>query len=232
MGVDRRLESLGDEPAVLRALAVYTIGPTTKSRPTSAYCQLRINLVIPELERTGSSVNKREKLVSGLFLAKSTQHGGRYCGGVLLFDSAHHHAQMPRFNDYPHALRSDSTLNRFSNLCRETLLHLQSTRKYVHQARNLAEPNHFPLRNISDVDLAKKRQKVVLAETKHLNILDDDHLVISHIEHRPKQSFVGILTVSLGQILHRTLHAFGGMQQAIPLWVLVETDQCFPHELL
>ena len=35
---------------------------------------------------------------------------------MLLLNSAHHHAQMSRFNDYPHTLRFDSSLNRFSNL--------------------------------------------------------------------------------------------------------------------
>src|SRR5664279_2484920 len=90
----------------------------------------------PALERTVSCVNKCEKLVPGLFLTESTQHGGRYCRGVLLLNSAHHHAEMFRFNHYSHAVRSDSTLNRFGNLCCETLLHLQSTRKHFYQARN------------------------------------------------------------------------------------------------
>src|ERR1700694_231115 len=136
-------------------------------------------LLVFTLECTVSCLNKREKLVPGLFLTESTQHGGRDCRRVLLLNSAHHHAQMSRFNDYSDAQRIDSTLNRFSNLCCETLLHLQSTRKYVHQARHFTEPNHFPTRNISDVDLAEKRQKVMFAETKQLDILDDHHLVIS-----------------------------------------------------
>src|SRR5450759_3239594 len=189
-------------------------------------------LPISRLERTVSCVNKREKLVPGFFGTESTQHGGRYCRGVLLLNSAHHHAQMSRFNDHSHALRFDSTVNRFSNLCCETLLHLQSTRKYIHQPSHLTEPNHLPLRNIRDVDLAEERQKVVFAEAEHLNILDDHHLVIRHIEHRAPQSFLWVLLVAFGQILHRTFHTFGSMPQAITLWVLAETDQHFPHEFL
>ncbi len=90
------------------------------------------NALISKLERAVSCTNKREKLVPCLFLPESTQHGGRYCRGVLLLNTTHHHAQMSRFNDDSHALRFDGTLNRVSNLCCETLLHLQSTRKYVH----------------------------------------------------------------------------------------------------
>jgi hypothetical protein len=59
--------------------------------------------LISMLKRTVSGLNEREKLVSGLFLTERTQHGRRYCRRVLLFDSAHHHAQMSRFNDYSYA---------------------------------------------------------------------------------------------------------------------------------
>jgi hypothetical protein len=33
-----------------------------------------------KLERAVSCANERKKLVAGLFLTESTQHGGRYCG--------------------------------------------------------------------------------------------------------------------------------------------------------
>jgi hypothetical protein len=69
------------------------------------------------------------------------------------------------------------------------------------------------------MDLAEKRQKVVFAQTEHLNILDDHHLVVSHVEHR-------------AQIVERTFHAFGSVQQAIPLRVLAETHQHFSHKFL
>ena len=38
-----------------------------------------------------------------LFLTERPQHGRRYCGRVLLFDPAHHHAQMSRFKPDTHA---------------------------------------------------------------------------------------------------------------------------------
>src|SRR4029077_7186169 len=96
-----------------------------------------------------------------------------------------------------------STLNRFSDLSCEPLLHLQSTGKYVHKARNLTEANYFTLGNVGNVDLANTRQKVVLAEAEHFDVLDDHHLVVSHVEHRAQQSFLGVLMVAFGQKLHR-----------------------------
>src|ERR1019366_8807388 len=64
------------------------------SRLSSARRESETKLLISRLERTGSYLNKREKFVSRLLLAEGPQHGGRYGGGVLLFDSTHHHAQM------------------------------------------------------------------------------------------------------------------------------------------
>jgi hypothetical protein len=101
-------------------------------------------LSIFKLQRAVSCANERERRVPGLFLTEGTQYGGRYRGGVLLFDSPHHHAQMSCFNDYSYALRLDSTLNRFSNLCCEALLHLQTTCEYVYQAGTLLSPITFP----------------------------------------------------------------------------------------
>src|SRR5215472_19022284 len=131
---------------------------------------------------------------------------------MLLLNSTHHHAQMSRFDHNAHPLRSDRTLNRISDLRCESLLHLQSTSKDVHQARNFAESNYFSIRDIRDVDLAEERQKVVFAQTEHLNILDDHHFVVSYVEHRAQQNLLRALLVALGQIL--------------------QTNQHFPHEVL
>src|SRR6516165_6080641 len=137
---------------------------------------------------------------------------------MLLLNSAHHHAQMSRFDHNAHALGSDCTVNRISDLRCESLLYLQSTSKDVHQARNFAESNYFSIRDIRDVDLAEERQKVVFAQTEHLNILDDHHLVVSYVEHRAQQNLLRVLLVALGQILHRSFHTFGSIQESITLW--------------
>ena len=64
-------------------------------------------------------------------------------------------------------------------------------------AKWIAEAHHGSIsvastvgRNVGDVDLAEKWQKVMFAETEHLNILDDHHLVVSHVEHRSQESFL------------------------------------------
>ena len=72
----------------------------------------------------------------------------------------------------------------------------------------------------------------MFAQTEHLNILDDHHLVVSYVEHRAQQSLLRVLLVTFGQILHRSFHTFGSVPEAITLWVLAETNQHFPHEVL
>ena len=151
---------------------------------------------------------------------------------MLLLNSAHHHAQMSRFDHNAHALRSDRPLNRISDLRCESLLHLQSTRKDVHQARNFAESNHFSIRDICDVDLAVVWEEVVLAQNKHLIVLEDHHFVVGYVEHSAQQNLLRVLLVAFGQILHRSFHTFGSVPESITLWVLAETNQHFPHEVL
>lgn len=138
---------------------------------------------------------------------------------------------MSRFNHDSDAQRIDRTLNRFSNLCGEALLYLQSARKYVHQAWNLTEPDHSPSRNIGDVDLAEKRQKVVFAETKHLDILDDDHLVIRHIEQSSVQDLSGILMVSAGEIPECAVDSRGCFQQPVACGVFANLFKYGPDEV-
>src|ERR1700676_2945018 len=82
---------------------------------------------------------QRKKLIACLFIVpERPQHRAGHCLPVLLFHSAHLHAQMPRLDDHAHAFRTDLALNRFRNLAGHALLNLQPTRKHIHQARNLA----------------------------------------------------------------------------------------------
>jgi hypothetical protein len=80
--------------------------------------------------------------------------------------------------------------------------------------------------------LAEERQKVVFAQTKHLNVLDDYHLVVSYIEHPTQQNLLSVLLVASGSVLHGSFHAFGRVLQAVTLWALAEADRHFPYRVL
>ena len=56
-------------------------------------------------------IHERQELVArALVLAERTEHGAGGGAGVLLFDAAHHHAEVPGFADHPHPHRVDSFL--------------------------------------------------------------------------------------------------------------------------
>jgi hypothetical protein len=73
-----------------------------------------------------------------------------------------------------------------------SLLQLQAAGKDVDEPRDLAQPNHAPIRNIGDVTLAEERQQVVLAQAVEVDVPDDDHLVIIDAEQRAVEHFIDI----------------------------------------
>ena len=46
---------------------------------------------------------------------------------------------------------------------------------------------------------AEKRKQVVLAQAVHLDISNDDHLIVLHIEERPVENFLNALPITLCQ---------------------------------
>ena len=104
--------------------------------------------------------------------------------GVLLFDASHHHAEMSRLDDDAHSVRIELRFQSFRDLHGESLLDLQPSRKDIHDARNLAEADHFLIRQIAHMDLAEEREQVMFAHAEEVDVLHDDHLVVLDREQR------------------------------------------------
>ena len=68
------------------------------------------------------------------------------------------------------------------NLLRQPLLNLQPPREDIDDSRHLAQPDYLVPRQIGHVHFAVERQHVVLAEAEELDILDDHHLVVLHVD--------------------------------------------------
>src|SRR5205085_7514005 len=121
-------------------------------------------------------------------IAEEAEHGGSHRRGVLLLHPAHHHAEVARFHYHAHALRFDRLHDGLSDLRRQPLLDLQTTRKYIHEAWQLAQADYFAVRYVSDVDLTEKWQQVMFTQGEHLDVFDDHHLVITDGEQRALQN--------------------------------------------
>src|ERR1700722_346584 len=150
----------------------------------------------------GPGVDQRQELVARFFpIAERAEHSAGHRSGVLLLYAAHHDAEVPRLANDAHAHRLDQFLNGLRDLLCQALLDLQAPRKNVHNARQLTEPDHAVTRDISDVDLAEKRQHMVLAHAEELDVLHDDHLVVLHGKQRAVDDFVDVRGITAGEEL-------------------------------
>ena len=143
-------------------LGVDPIRFSLRQSPRVGVC-MGTDVAIPNLESAVFCANESEELVSCLFVTESTQHRGRYCRGVLLFDPTHHHAEMSRFNNYPNAKRME---RRPQSLQASGVVSCFSAPaiavEHIDQARNFVSRIIFRLAGTArDVNLAEKMQKMM-----------------------------------------------------------------------
>src|SRR5271165_4244022 len=146
---------------------------------------------------------------------------------MLLFDAAHHHAEVARFNDYAHAQRLNRLLNRLGDLHRQALLHLKPASEYFHQSRHLAQSDDLTFWYVCDVHFAEERQDMVLAKAEHLNVLYDHHLVVIHAKESTPQDLLGIFPVAFGEVLQRLPVTLWSLRQSLAIRLFSQ-----PHEHL
>src|SRR6266436_6199506 len=177
-----------------------------------------------------SGADEREKLVTSLLVVtERAEHGARHCRTMLLFDATHLHAEMAGFDDHADALRRDLFLDGLRDLAGQALLNLQAPREGVHQTSDLAEPQNALVREIGHMGLAEKRQQVVFAKAKELDVLHDDHLVVGHAERRAIQYMIQVLVVTAGQEFEGLLEAFRRFSQALAIGVLADKLDDLAH---
>src|SRR6266436_41572 len=148
---------------------------------------------------------------------------------MLLLDSTHHHAEMARLNHHAHALRLDRLLYGFRDLGGQTFLNLQAAREDFDQPRNLAQPDHFTFGDISHVYFAEKWQHVMFAQAEHLNVFDNNHLVVGDGEERLLQHRVRIFFVAAGEKFPGPAHAIRSADQTLARRIFADTDNHFAH---
>src|SRR3981189_95337 len=114
---------------------------------------------------------------------------------------------MPGLDDDADALRFDGVLDRLRDLRGQPLLDLQAAREGFDEARYFAQADDFSVWDISHMHLAKKRQKMVLAQAEHFDVFHNHHLVVVDSEQRLAQKRFGIVLVALDEKLHGFMHA-------------------------
>src|SRR5579885_629103 len=85
------------------------------------------------------AVDQRKEFVPGLLIVpEGSQHRTGYGRRVLFFHAAHHHAEMPRFDDHADSTRLNRLLNCVRDLVRQPLLNLKAAGEHIYQTRNFA----------------------------------------------------------------------------------------------
>ena len=144
---------------------------------------------------------------------------------VRLLHTADGHARVHRLHDDGHAQGMQRLLDAVTDLDGQALLHLQPAGKGFDDARDLAQPGDFPVRDVGDVALSDEREHVVLAHRIKLDVLDQDHLPVFFIEHRRLDDFRAVLRVPLRQELERLGHALRCLQEPFPVGIFAQQAQ-------
>ena len=95
---------------------------------------------------------------AGVF-AEGAEHGAGDGVGVGLFDAAHGHAEMKRFDHDGDPFWLERLHQAFRDLCREPLLDLETSREYFDHSRDLGKADDLPVGDISNMGLAVKWQQ-------------------------------------------------------------------------
>jgi len=174
-----------------------------------------------------------EELVARFFtLAKTTEHSARDRSGMLLFNAAHHHAEMLCFEDDGYSLRMNGVGDGFADLAGEAFLDLQTTREDIDEAGDFAESDDFAVGNVGDVSFSEEGQEMMLALGEEFDVFYDDHLVVVDVEESFVENLGHIHRVAAGEKCHGLFHALGCAEEAVACGVFSDAEKQFAIEVL
>ena len=88
------------------------------------------------------------------------------------------------------------------------------------------------VRDVPDVALAEKREQVMFAQAIHVDVPDNDHLVVLNGEQRSVEHVLNVFMIAFGKKLECLSHARRCVLQAPPLGIFPEFRQQLSTQLL
>ena len=134
----------------------------------------------------------------------------------------HHHAD---------ALGIDLFHDRVSDLLGEALLDLQSARKAIHDACDLAHADHLVLGDVAHMAASEEGQHVVFAQAVDLDVAHNDHVVRMRLEDRAVHDLFRRLPIAAGQEGERFRHALGSPLQPFAVRIFAQLNQELTRQL-
>ncbi len=132
---------------------------------------------------------------------------------------------MARLNDDADALGSHGFVQSLCDLLGHALLQLEPVGERPDDPRDLAQPDHLSLGQISDVAGAEERQHMVLAEAVEGNALDEHHLVVVLVDHSAGDDVRRTDAVAIGQLAERSRYAARRRLQALPRRIFAQVGE-------
>lgn len=148
------------------------------------------------------------------------QHGAGGHAGVVFFYAAYHSAHVLSFQHHRHATWVENILNEMGNLLRHALLYLQTVGEHIHDARDFGEADDLTGRNVGDMCVTEKGQHVVFAQAGKLDVADDHHIVIVHVEYRIVYEFGRVGAVAIQHFFVHFGDAVGRVEQPFAVNIL------------
>lgn len=105
---------------------------------------------------------------------------------------------MARFHNNSYTLWLQDFEDGIGNILGKSLLDLQPASEHLGDARQLRDPDDHIVRDVTDVHLASKGHEMMFTDGIHVNILDDDHLIVSLFEYCAIHLVQGISILGLG----------------------------------
>jgi hypothetical protein len=144
----------------------------------------------------------------------------------MFADAAGCHALVLAFDDYADAFRSQDILNAMRDLCRHRFLNLEPPREGIDYSRELADTDHFAIRQITDMCPADYRCHMVFTMGFELNVPQNDHLIVAiNLGKRASEKRNRVFLVAAAPVFVGTSHAAWRAFESFTIGILTHPKQ-------
>ena len=182
----------------------------------------------PLTSRHPAIVRARQRLAQRCVSAQGSAH--RFCGHhyARLACATRREAEMFGAHQHANAGRCERVVECVGDLRGEALLHLQSSRKGINEARDLREANDSTARHVTDGGDPREREEVVFAEGMERDAFDYNEIASRGARRLFKhgaENFVRVAGVATREFKQRASDAARGIDESVARRILADGTQ-------
>jgi thioredoxin len=178
--------------------------------------------------RHAAIVRARQRLAQRCISAQGSAHrfGGHHY--ARLASAARREAKVFGTDQYANAGWCEGVVECVGDLRGEALLHLQSSRKCVNEARDLREANNATARHVANGGDAREWEEVVFAEGVERDAFNNDEIAsrgTRRLFEDGAENLIRITGVAAGKFEQRASHTARGINETVARWILTNGAQ-------